>query len=183
MIAFHYNCAGFINAGRVLLAAGLVTAAGALAAVYLASGLAIQHPEYQTGSDEATILPPTIGRQWVAALNGRPEGDGSKQSPWNLATALGGGPRGTDVKPGDMICLRGGVYKGVFTSRLQGTADAPIQIRSCANEWAILDKAAASRSSLARKSNWDVRLRYFERRFLESCASARRSNERHASMN
>ena len=58
--------------------------------------------------------------------SGTPKGNGSADSPWDLATALAGPAA---VKPGDVIWLRGGTYRGGFVSRLTGAKDKPITVR------------------------------------------------------
>ncbi len=76
------------------------------------------------------------------APNGTPDGNGSKERPWDLATALA---QPSAVKPGDTIWLRGGTYKGSgvpgkpFVSRLTGTPSAPIIVRQYPGERAIID--------------------------------------------
>lgn len=77
---------------------------------------------------------PTAG--FFASLDGSPEGDGSAQAPWDLPTALDAPP---GVAPGDTIWVRGGTYSGGFVVKLDGTAEAPITVRSYPGEWAVLD--------------------------------------------
>jgi hypothetical protein len=75
-----------------------------------------------------------------------PTGDGSIDSPWNLDRAL----RNADnlIKPGDVVWLHGGVYRGHFWSTLQGTATKYITVKSypsnqpwnpTGDAWAVLD--------------------------------------------
>src|SRR5204862_6832065 len=63
-------------------------------------------------------------------------GDGSLSHPWDLKTALSSSGR---VKPGDTIWLRGGTYRGTFTSRLTGTSANPILVRQYPGERATID--------------------------------------------
>lgn len=72
-----------------------------------------------------------------AAPTGTPEGDGSRERPWDIATALAGG--GGRIQPGDTLWLRGGRYVGHFQSTLTGTAAAPIIVRQYPGERATLD--------------------------------------------
>ena len=53
--------------------------------------------------------------------------DGSQGSPLDLATALSARDA---TPPGSAIWLRGGTYRGAFTSRLDGRADARIVVRA-----------------------------------------------------
>src|SRR5207244_11688320 len=68
--------------------------------------------------------------------SGSARGDGSSASPWDLATALS---QPSAVHPGDTIWLRGGTYRGVFTSTLTGTTAAPIIVRQYPAERTIID--------------------------------------------
>ncbi len=74
--------------------------------------------------------------EFYVAVNGRPSADGSLSNPWDLATALA---HPAAVKPGDTIWLRGGTYRGAFTSTLTGTASVPIKVRQYPGERATLD--------------------------------------------
>src|SRR5438477_4810795 len=61
---------------------------------------------------------------------------GTASSPWDLTTALSSSGR---VKPGDTIWLRGGTYRGTFTSRLTGTSANPIPVRQYPGGRATID--------------------------------------------
>jgi len=74
--------------------------------------------------------------EFYVAVNGRPSAEGSLSNPWDLATALA---HPAAVKPGDTIWLRGGTYRGAFTSTLTGTASAPIKVRQYPGERATID--------------------------------------------
>lgn len=95
-----------------------------------------------SGADESAAPPPashpraTHGAQVYVAPDGKADGDGSKNHPWDLASALS---RQSKVKAGDTVWLRGGVYKGTFKSRLAGTEDKPILIAQFTNERATID--------------------------------------------
>jgi hypothetical protein len=71
---------------------------------------------------------------------GRPEGDGSRERPWDLATALA---HPQAVQPGDTLWLHGGRYRDTVTSRMIGTAEKPIIVRQAPGERAILDASAS----------------------------------------
>jgi hypothetical protein len=88
-----------------------------------------------------------VGRQFFVAPNGTPDGDGSREHPWNLAGALSGT---YTVGPHDLISLRGGTYKGDFVSRLTGMASAPITVRQYQGERTIID------GSLKVKGEWTI---------------------------
>jgi hypothetical protein len=90
------------------------------------------------------IKPQGSMAQWYVAPNGNPAGKGTIELPWDLATALSGGPSRTEIKAGDTLWLRGGVYQGNFISTLTGTAEAPIVVRQYSGERAIIDRASVS---------------------------------------
>jgi hypothetical protein len=74
------------------------------------------------------------GQEFYVAPNGSPSGDGTRERPWDLNTALSG----RKVPPGSTIWLRGGTYVGVFKSTLSGTESALIIVRGYAGERAIV---------------------------------------------
>jgi hypothetical protein len=67
--------------------------------------------------------------------------NGTIDSPWDLQTAFA---HPSAVKQGDTIWLRGGVYAGIFHSRLIGTESAPITVASHPGEWARIDSPAGT---------------------------------------
>src|SRR6185295_10822827 len=77
-----------------------------------------------------------ICAEYYAAPTGTASAAGTKSNPWDLATALSN--RGV-VRAGDTVWLRGGTYKGAFTSTLAGSASAPITVRQYTGERAIID--------------------------------------------
>jgi hypothetical protein len=74
--------------------------------------------------------------EWHVSPDGTARGDGSRQAPWDLATALAATER---VAAGDTVWLHGGTYRGGFESRLTGNADAPVTVRHAAGERATID--------------------------------------------
>jgi len=83
--------------------------------------------------------------EWFVSPVGSPKGDGTESSPVDIATALSG--EFAKIKPGDVIWLRGGHYKGPVTSRIQGLRGNPIHVRQFPGERAVLDKGVSSRES------------------------------------
>src|SRR5262249_15288103 len=73
---------------------------------------------------------------WHVAPGGSPKGNGSREEPWDLRTALN---HPAAVKPGDTIWLHQGTYAGHFHGRLKGTEQAPIIVRQYPGERAVLD--------------------------------------------
>ncbi|HKQ80515.1 MAG TPA: hypothetical protein VJ810_42870 [Blastocatellia bacterium] len=72
------------------------------------------------------------------APKGSPNGKGTLEHPLDLATVLA--PR-SPARPGATIWLRGGVYRGAFTSYLSGSAQSPITLRQYPGERATIDGA------------------------------------------
>lgn len=79
---------------------------------------------------------PLLATDYYVSPAGTASGTGSRDNPWDVATALAQPPA---VHPGDTIWLRGGTYKGHFTSSLRGSASKPIVVRQYADERATLD--------------------------------------------
>jgi hypothetical protein len=86
----------------------------------------------QSDDDEAT----KAARKFYVAPDGRPDGKGTIERPWDLQTALS---QPKKIRPGSVILLRAGTYTGKFNSTLNGEDGAPITIRSYPGEWAVID--------------------------------------------
>jgi len=81
-------------------------------------------------------LLPGRAADYFVATNGLPLGDGSAENPLDLATAISGtSPAG----PGDTIYMRGGVYRGIFTSDLRGSTSNHVTLSGFPGERAIID--------------------------------------------
>jgi hypothetical protein len=86
------------------------------------------------------VTPPN-GREFFVAPDGTPAGNGSREHPWDIVTALN---QPQTVKPGDTIWIRAGKYgtgaaNAVIRSRLTGTPRDPIVVRAWPGERAIID--------------------------------------------
>ncbi len=68
---------------------------------------------------------------------GAATGDGTRERPWDLATALAGA--GGRIAPGDTVWLGGGTYRGRFRTALAGAPGAPIVFRQRPGERATID--------------------------------------------
>ncbi len=86
---------------------------------------------------------PRVGR--YVSPTGRSSGAGTSASPWDLATAL---RQPAGVVAGDTIWMRGGTYKGCYTSELRGTSTKPIVVRQYPGERAIIDNASCNNAAL-----------------------------------
>lgn len=80
-------------------------------------------------------------------------GDGSAERPWSLAVALS---KIGAVSPGDTLWLDAGVYPGVFTSRLEGTAAKPVVIRGLPGARATIDGPLTVRGAFAEYRDFEV---------------------------
>src|SRR5689334_13605418 len=120
--------------GRVAVSLGL-----ALVPLLIECGSASQS---QARGPRATKPPrPALpnGAQFYVAPTGSPSGDGSKERPWDLTTALA---QPASVRPGSTIWLRGGVYGSgatIFLSRLVGSPQSPILVRQYEGERATIN--------------------------------------------
>lgn len=77
------------------------------------------------------------GRNHFVAPDGTPTDSGSRDRPWDLATALGGAAG--RIGPGDTVWLLGGTYPGQFRTTLEGDAGALIVFRQYPGERATID--------------------------------------------
>ena len=83
--------------------------------------------------------------QFYVSPSGSSGNDGSEARPLDLATALSSR---SPAKPGDTIWLRGGTYRGAFTSVLTGLPSAPIIVRQYPGERATIDASSRTQSAL-----------------------------------
>jgi hypothetical protein len=114
-----------------------VVAAAGLAVVAIAS-----NREHGTPSE----LAPQTGRAYYVSPDGRASADGTRDRPWDLATAMAGA--GGRVQPGDTVWLRAGRYVGDdFTTHLRGTAGARITFRQFPGERATIDGRLLARGA------------------------------------
>ena len=120
------------------VAPGAVTLSATAGGVTAGVSVGVQHPTTTEPAPSPTAPAPTPGVRvgFYVAPTGSAAGNGSITSPWDLTTALN---HPGAVSPGDTIWLRGGTYRGSFTSRLSGTAAAPIVVRQLPGERATVD--------------------------------------------
>jgi len=83
--------------------------------------------------------------EWFVSPNGLPSASGKFNSPIDLETALRGSNKNISVRPGDVVWLRGGIYRGSYTVKIGGSSLRPIHIRQYPGERAILDKSSVGR--------------------------------------
>lgn len=78
---------------------------------------------------------------------------GSRQMPWNLQTALN---HPSKVRPGDVIFIKKGVYKGNFISRLAGTQALPVQVTAMVPQSVLIEPDDKMKDSLVVSGSWAV---------------------------
>ena len=82
--------------------------------------------------------------EWYAAPGGKPDGQGTKDAPWDLESALSGQQK---LAPGDTLWLLAGTYKhpdrklgsAGFIVRLTGQKDRPIVVRALSGQRVTVD--------------------------------------------
>jgi hypothetical protein len=100
-------------------------------------------------SFEAVSIEP---RGIFVAPDGSSSGDGTFRHPLDLTTALSGD--NTLIRPGDVVWVRGGTYRGSFTSTLKGRPSSPITVRQYPGERAIIDGASSAAPTLTVNGEW-----------------------------
>ena len=149
--AYGHPIGGQVDWGSVAPAVVTVVSAGAQAGrvAALRPGRTTVMARFGGAAGKATL---TVAG-WYASPTGSTGADGSSR-PWDLQTALDGGDG--KVQPGDTIWLRGGTYRGSFTSTLSGSAAAPTVVRPYPGERVTLDGAGSTRSPLIVDGTWTV---------------------------
>jgi len=87
------------------------------------------------------------GADWYVEPQGKTENPGTKESPWDIASALNGRK---EVRPGDTIRLLEGTYRRrpneLFDVRLAGSAEKPIHVRPVEGHRVRIDGGLAVQS-------------------------------------
>lgn len=113
---------------------------------------------FQSASATTVLtLLPSPKAQWFVSASGNQKARGTKDSPWDIATALRHGPQGSEIRPGDTIWLHGGRYRGSFVSTLVGTKEQPLIVRALPGERVIIDRGEVSsekQPALKVKGSW-----------------------------
>jgi hypothetical protein len=100
--------------------------------------------------------PAPVRGGYYASPSGSSSANGSKDQPWSLTAALAGG--NGKVQPGDTVWLRGGTYRGTFTSTVSGASGKPVVFRQYPGEHALIDGAGTAKTGVALKvsGSWVV---------------------------
>jgi hypothetical protein len=101
--------------------------------------------------------------EWYVAPDGKPTAAGTKDSPWDIATALGGGQK---VAPGDTVWISGGTYKHPkrdtgatgYEVRLAGQEGKPIHVRAARGERVTIDGGLAVVQPSTHLWIWDLEI-------------------------
>lgn len=124
-----------------------------LRAMVLACGLTAM----EGGCARDRTSSPVPGGVVVGGVHVSPDGwsgnDGTVERPLDLASALSAASK---ARPGDTIWLRGGTYKGSFSSRVTGAPDAPIVVRPLPGERVVIDTAPSKEPALAIYGAWTI---------------------------
>jgi len=87
-----------------------------------------------------TVAQMSAATEWYAGPDGKAANPGTKEAPWNIASALDGSHR---IAAGDTIFLLDGTYKHrpkeLFEVRLAGTTENPIHVRALPGERARIN--------------------------------------------
>ncbi len=106
------------------------------------------------GGTEEVSEPEDPGKAVYAAPGGWSGGDGTRERPYDLKTALSST---STIQPGGTVWLRGGTYRqSTITSVLTGTEQAPITVRPFPGEHAVIDGVQAVGSALTVQGAWAV---------------------------
>jgi hypothetical protein len=93
---------------------------------------------------------PACGADWYVAPEGTAANSGTKESLWDIASALNGRK---EVRPGDTIYLQEGTYRRrpneLFDVRLAGSAEKPIHVQPVAGRRVRIDGGLAVQSPSA----------------------------------
>jgi hypothetical protein len=120
-----------------------------LTALFVSAGMCVSvraadAPAAGSYKVKVSALQPGTGTQYYAAPDGKQDGDGSKDKPWDLGTAM----KSTAIKGGDTLWLRGGTYKctsanpaekhPIVDCVIPGEKDKPIMVAQYPGERATL---------------------------------------------
>src|SRR5262249_51274899 len=107
-------------------------------ATALVCGLALSTTDCVRGvASTATDAQDGAAHSLYVSTDGWKGGDGTREHPFDLATALARGA----AHPGDTVWVHEGTYTGAFVSELTGTAEAPIIVRPLPGDHVVLDSS------------------------------------------
>ena len=134
-----------------------VLAASLSALLPAAIGLERGEPVVRAAAQQPASEP--AGRHFVVSPDGAPKNPGTLSKPRDLNSVFADGGF---AKPGDTFWLRGGTYRGPFTSYLTGTESAPITVIQYPGERATFDGLSEPELSVLTIRGSDTVYRGFE---------------------
>jgi hypothetical protein len=104
----------------------------------------------------------SLAGEWHVTTNGTATAEGSRRSPWDIESALGGKQR---IGPGDTLWLHRGTYKRPFENlglgwpvRLAGRTQAPVQVRPWPGERVTIDGGLNVQPPATHLWIWDLEI-------------------------
>ncbi len=110
------------------------------------------------------MLPLPVGAaEWYVSVTGTAAGKGTKESPWDIESALGGRK---EIAAGDTIWISGGTYKhpdrklgsAGYVVRLAGQEGTPIHVRAATGEHVTIDGGLAVQPPATHVWIWDLEI-------------------------
>jgi hypothetical protein len=102
---------------------------------------------------------PASAAEWYVSPKGTEKNKGTRASPWDIASALGGR---SEVRPGDTVYLLGGTYRRrpreQYELRLAGTQEKPIHVRPVPGERVTIDGGLVLMHPSAHLWVWDLEI-------------------------
>ncbi len=106
---------------------------------------------------------PAVPAEWYVATDGRAEGEGTKDSPWDPESTLVGRQK---VEPGDTVWIRGGTYKHPdrklgspgYVVRLAGEEEKPIHVRAVPGQRVTIDGGLTVQAPSTYLWIWDLEI-------------------------
>jgi hypothetical protein len=144
----------------LLLTVGSALVVLGILAVLAARGGTVDNRQNRSRDAAAAVAPqPAVaerpvcsgGKTYYVSPDGLATNTGTIEYPLDLAMAL------SDRSPAkrcDTIWLRGGTYKGAFTSLLEGASGAPIRVRQYPGERVTIDSAPLPQPALNAAGSW-----------------------------
>jgi hypothetical protein len=107
----------------------------------------------------ASAATAAVAADWYVSPRGTPQGKGTRESPWDIESALLGK---RSVKAGDTLYLLGGTYRRrpdeKFAVRLVGAEGKPIHVRPAPGERATIDGGLSIQNPSAHFWIWDLEI-------------------------
>jgi len=105
----------------------------------------------------SALVPRAAGAgEHFAGPEGKPGNPGTREAPWDLASALSGERK---IEPGEVLWVLGGTYRGKLEVKVSGTEAAPVFVRASPGERAtILDGGLSVVEPASHIWIWDLEI-------------------------